>query len=54
MTTLSTVPSPYDFPKVVRTSFYPGEITIRDQLAALEDDLRTITEAYKESIHDNQ
>ena len=54
MTTFSNNPSPYDFPKVVRTSFFPGEITTEDRLAALEDDLRTITEAYKESIHDNR
>lgn len=54
MTTLSTIPSPYDFPKVVRTSFFPGEMTLRDQLAVLEDDLRTMTEAYKESIHENR
>ena len=54
MTTLSTVPSPYDFPKVVRTSFFPGEMTVRDQLAVLEDDLLAITEAYKESMHENR
>jgi hypothetical protein len=54
MTLLSTIPSPYDYPKVVRTSFFPGEITLKDQLAVLEEDLLTITEAYKDCIHENR